>query len=223
MRIDPKYFNTFVISIAISAAIAIVWFSVRYAQNQRTNFTTTVGDGKAIYETWLLNYAGTDSVRAADYRGRYVVLDFWSTWSEPSRLSHAELSEVVQLAPNHIIVLAAGVKDNAELTEDYMRETAYPYLFLNGSAVFQQLLAPGVPTQLLYDPHGTLLDIRVGFRGEGNYARLRELLVQVSRDSLNSTDSSANPPSHVITPSGQFVSNDAPSVHRTDRPINTSF
>jgi thiol-disulfide isomerase/thioredoxin len=177
MRIDPKYFNTFVISIAISAAIAIVWFSISYAKNQRSNFTETLGDGRTLYQTWFKNYAATDSVRASDFAGRYVVIDFWSTWSEPSRRSHAELAEIIAIAPEAVVVLAAGVKDNAELTDEYMRETAYPYIFVNGSDVFQEMLAPGVPTQVIFGPDGKLLQLRMGYRGEGNYATFREVLM----------------------------------------------
>jgi thiol-disulfide isomerase/thioredoxin len=172
MKIDPKYFNLFASVVGITGIAAILYFTISYSVNQRTSFIENVGDGSAIYHYPLPAYTGLDTLRASDYRGRFVVLDFWSTWSGPSQGSHEKLWEAIRNTPDRAVVIAAGVKDNQDLTDNYIAETEYPFQFANGTELFHELLPPGVPSQITFNPDGRLIDIRVGFRGADNYDSL---------------------------------------------------
>lgn len=178
MRIDQKYFNLFVGVVAVFAVMAIIFFNLRYAANQRSGFVENIGDGVELYNTWLVNVAGTDSVRASDFADKYVVIDFWATWSTPAVESHQELWDIIGTRSGEVVVLAATIKDGSEQALDYARQNAYNFIYLNGTDVFQKLLVPGVPSQVVYKPSGELLYVRIGYTRASDYNALRETLGQ---------------------------------------------
>jgi|GEM_PF-278963 len=176
MKIDPKYFNLFAVTIGIAGIAAILYFTIRYSANQHIGFLENLGDGGGLYTHAFPHRNGLDTLRASDYRGKFVVIDFWATWSSPSLGSHDKLWSVTRQFPGHVVVFAAGVKDNAELTAEYIREHSYGFEFVDGSDAFQELLAPGVPSQVTFGPDGSVYDVRTGFRGADNYTALLDTL-----------------------------------------------
>lgn len=176
MKIDPKYFNLFAVTIGIAGIAAIFYFTIRYSANQHIGFLENLGDGRGLYTHAFPHHNGIDTLRASDYRGKFVVVDFWATWSSPSLGSHDKLWRVTRQFPEQVVVFAAGVKDNAELTADYINEYQYGFEFVEGSDAFQELLAPGVPSQVTFGPDGTIFDVRTGFRGADNYTALLDTL-----------------------------------------------
>jgi thiol-disulfide isomerase/thioredoxin len=172
MKIDPKYFNLFATVVGITGLAAIFYFTISYSVNQRNTFIDKVGDGSFVYHYPLLSHDGADTLRASDYRGRFVVLDFWSTWSGPSQGSHQILWQTIRDTPEHVMVIAAGVKDNLELTDQYRATHNYPFQFAIGTELYHELLPPGVPSQFTFDPEGRLIGIRVGFRASETYDSL---------------------------------------------------
>lgn len=176
MRIDPKYFNVFVVTVGITAVIAVIFFNLRYAENQRTQFIENVGDGRDVYNTWLPNLDASDSVSAAQFLDKYVVIHFWSTWSSQSTNEHEALWKAIEPHKDKVQVIAAGVKDNEELTKVYADSLNYNYLFVNGSNLFYELLAPGIPTQIIFAPGGELIDIKIGFRPQNSDDFIKHIL-----------------------------------------------
>jgi thiol-disulfide isomerase/thioredoxin len=174
MRIDQKYFNLFVGIVGGVAIIAIVFFNVRYATNQRAEFIEAIGDGKKLYDTWLVNVSGTDSVKASNFHGQFVIIDFWATWSGPSIQSHIRLWETIERSEAEVTVLAATIKDGGEDALLYARQHPYDFIYLNGTDVFQSLFVPGVPTQIAYNPKGELIYVRVGYNRPSDYNALMD-------------------------------------------------
>ncbi|MCC5927550.1 MAG: TlpA family protein disulfide reductase [Bacteroidetes bacterium] len=182
MKIDPKYFNLFAVTIGVSGIAAIFYFTISYTANQKMGFIENLGDGRNLYEHAFPHRNGVDTLRAKDFAGKFVVIDFWATWSTPSMGSHEKLWAVVRQSTDDVVVLAAGVKDNPELTAEYMQEHPYNFQFVEGSDAFHELLAPGVPTQVTFGPDGSIVDVRLGFRGNDNYDELREILREFRRN-----------------------------------------
>lgn len=119
--------------------------------------------------------SGKDSIRAADFAGKTVILNFWATWSETSASAHRALWNLVQ-NDTSVVVIAAGVKDNEEFTRKYLHEHAYPFIFVNGSDLFHDLMAPGLPVFIVFGTEGELAAIRIGFRNVADLSPIREIL-----------------------------------------------
>ena len=114
-----------------------------------------------------------DSLRGMDFRGKFVVVDFWSTWSDPSIESHTELWSLIQDYSDVFVVIAAGVRDANETIIDFATEKPHPFYYVQGTQVFQKLKVPGVPSQAIFMPSGTMLQLRVGHKGPQDYDVLR--------------------------------------------------
>lgn len=176
MKIDPKYFNLFAGTVAFFALVSIVYFTIRYADNQRGDFIETVGDGRELYQTWFFEISSGDSIRASQFADQIVVIDFWATWSGPSVESHKILQDIVSPINSQIVIIAAGVRDDKDSIEAYATEHAYPYRFVQGTGVFQELKVPGVPSQVIFAPGGRLIDVRVGYKSPDDYNVLRNMI-----------------------------------------------
>lgn len=165
MRIDPKYFNIFMATIAIAVAAAIVIYTVTSSSSERRNFIRFVTESDSLrYESWP--EAGTgDSLRVSDYGGQFVVVDFWSTRNIYGEERHAELAALAERYGGSLRVMAAAVRDDSQAVLDYRSEHEYPFIYVNGNRIFNRYRVPGIPTTLLFDRSGDLHTVFVGYRG----------------------------------------------------------
>ena len=103
--------------------------------------------------------------RLADYRGRYVVLNFWATWCVPCI---QEIPEIAAFAKAHPEVVVLGVamdaEDNVDKVNRFAAKTGhdYPLVFSNAN-VEKQLGDPrALPTTRIYDPTGKVVYDKAG-------------------------------------------------------------
>ena len=102
--------------------------------------------------------------RLADYKGRWVVLNYWATWCVPCV---QEIPEIAAFHRDHKDVAVLGIAIDAEDVPKTKRFAAkvgldYP-LVISDAKVEKQLEPPkGLPTTRIYDPAGKLVFTRLG-------------------------------------------------------------
>lgn len=126
----------------------------------------------------LLN--GTKQVSLHDYRGRYVLVDFWASWCSPCRESLPEYNAIraeIQKAfgEKAFEILAINVDITAEEGRAFIESIhpAYPVLRENAGATQRAYQLMGMPTAFLVDPEGN-----IAFYYDGYSARHGALLRQ---------------------------------------------
>lgn len=176
MKLDQKYFVPFLAVMAIVTALLITFFTVSSQQGQREAFREAIMQQDSLRNETLHELGNSDSLSVSSISDKYVVLDFWATWSNFSLEIHRELAQLVQDYPGKIEIIAAVVQDQPDKITSYMERHNFPFHFVNGTAIFNKYQVPGMPTEIIYNPEGVIQDVYFGYSDTTQFNRLRTLL-----------------------------------------------
>jgi cytochrome c biogenesis protein CcmG/thiol:disulfide interchange protein DsbE len=116
-------------------------------------------------------------VRLSDFRGRYVLLNFWASWCGPCRKEAPELSVLSDRFPETLIVLGINQQETIEAVTVFVSQFAVSYQILldfNGQVSSTYAVSTGLPISLLIDPNGVIREIYVGILSQEQYKYLAE-------------------------------------------------
>lgn len=125
---------------------------------------------QSAYETdgpidFSLQQLGGGTMSVSDFRGQWVVVNYWATWCAPCRKEIPELSEL-HLERGDITVLGLAFEEaGPEEFEEFLAEfqPAYPILLVDVFDPPEPVGAPRVlPTTLLLEPGGRSVKAFVG-------------------------------------------------------------
>lgn len=136
------------------------------------NFTPSniVGVG-SLAPDFALEQPGGGTIRLSDYRGGWLVLNFWATWCGPCR---AEMPLLQELADGEIPaakaiaegvnVLAVDFDESADAVEAFFEEIGLSLTTVldPGGRVSRQYGAYQLPTTLFIDPQGLVRYKQIG-------------------------------------------------------------
>jgi len=102
----------------------------------------------------------------ADYRGRWVVLNFFATWCVPCRTEHPELIRFSQAheAAGDADVLAVVYSDSASAVRDYQEANGgdWPMITDPDGRIALDYGVGGVPESFLINPDGVIVSKLLG-------------------------------------------------------------
>lgn len=180
LRIDPKYFNRFAIIIAVVSMLLLAISSIYLHLSSKDAFYKRAEkEQNLITHAYLKDVFKDDSVRVADYKDKYVVLDFWATYATPSKPLFKELEKYQNQYPGKIVVFAASVRDARPTITKYLKKNQhFPFRFVYGNDLFFHLKIPGLPTFIVFKPGGKLLYSHAGYRNKSALDKLKQALEQ---------------------------------------------
>jgi len=103
--------------------------------------------------------------RLSDYKGKWVLLNFWATWCPPC------LEEIPDLVEMHnarkdkdFVVIGVAMSSSSDSVIAFTRqmEISYPIVLGNDRIVAQIGRVDALPTSYLYDPTGKLVSYQSG-------------------------------------------------------------
>jgi thiol-disulfide isomerase/thioredoxin len=131
--------------------------------------------GEAAPDKELAVLGGEGRGELADYRGRWVLVNFWASWCEPCRDEAPALQSFqAEHEAEGFTVLGINLDDATGDAEDFVEEFGLTYPQLRDGDGRERRAAYGMtgfPESFLVDPEGRIALIR---RGPVNEAFLRE-------------------------------------------------
>jgi cytochrome c biogenesis protein CcmG, thiol:disulfide interchange protein DsbE len=151
-------------SFAVVIAVLVVVGLLGYGLLSKGGQAIAVGDRAP--DKALSKLDGTGTGQIADYRGRWVLVNFWASWCQPCR-AEAPLLESFQQqsAGKPFTVLGIDLDDSTEDAQAFVRRYGLTYPQLregDGRDRRDAYGMTGFPESFLVDPQGRLALIRRG-------------------------------------------------------------
>ena len=152
--------KSFIAVIGVLAAIGLL----AYGLLSKGGATIAVGDPAPDKQLSRLGGDGAGDI--ADYRGRWVLINFWASWCAPCRSEAPALESFQrQHAAQGFTVLGINLDDNTGDATEFVRRYGLTYPQLrdgDGSDRRDAYGMTGFPESFLVDPSGKLVLIRRG-------------------------------------------------------------
>lgn len=101
----------------------------------------------------------------SDYRGKWVLVNYWATWCPPCREELPELEVFYSNNQERAVVLGVNLEDiDAARLRDFVEEQFLSFPILQGDRTSARALGPvqGLPTSYLVTPDGKVVASQVG-------------------------------------------------------------
>ena len=142
--------------IAVLGVLAVVGLLV-FGLASKGSSGVAVGDPAPVTVLPRLEGGGSESI--ADYRGRWVLVNFWASWCPPCRAESPALEELQRRRGGpEFTVLGIDSRDLSEDGRDFVRKygLSYPQLRDAGGDVSHDYGTTGLPESYLVDPKGVV-------------------------------------------------------------------
>ncbi|TWF44185.1 thiol-disulfide isomerase/thioredoxin [Chitinophaga polysaccharea] len=103
----------------------------------------------------------------SDYRGKWLLLDFWGTWCSPCREDLPHLNklaiEINEGKHPENAILAISCHETLETARDFVKANAYVFAAAHSDNQVEKLYqVAGYPTKVLVSPEGKMLELQFG-------------------------------------------------------------
>lgn len=134
--------------------------------------------GKPAPDFTLKNLEGKD-VSLAQFKGKWVILDFWGSWCIWCIKGFPELKENYAKYAGQFEVIGVDCGDTPEQWRDAVKKYELPWVNVynpkSNEALTKAYSIQGFPTKIIVDPAGNVADVTVG-EDPSFYSRLAKLI-----------------------------------------------
>lgn len=135
---------------------------------------------EGIVENAVFTDLDGNDVRVSDFKGKFLIIDFWETWCPPCLQVFPSLDQLREEYPDNFEVLAVtvGMHEGPEDARAFAEENGYDFNWLyDQHGVFTKLGGQGIPFKAYVDPDGNFIKIEMGSHGrEGDYNRTKVMI-----------------------------------------------
>lgn len=146
---------------------------------ERLNLLKRSVIGSKILE-FTLNDENGKAINFSDFKGKFVLVDFWASWCGPCRAENPNLLKAYNAYKDrNFTIIGISLDQNADKWKKAITEDQMPWTQLSDLKGFDNQLSAyygirAIPRNLLIDPHGKI--VAKDLRGEELGKKLTELL-----------------------------------------------
>jgi thiol-disulfide isomerase/thioredoxin len=126
-------------------------------------------------------------IRLSDYRGKYVVLDFWGSWCGPCKMEIPKLKEFYTMNMEDVELIGIACRDTKENLGKALEEYRLKWTQILNNKEQQDLSKKfgikGFPTKIIISPVGIIEGIYLGI-DDDFFIKMSELLSQEKQASI---------------------------------------
>lgn len=153
--------------LAIFLGVAAVIGLLAFGLLSKGDAALALGDEAPDKELQVLGGAPGDTQSLADYRGEYVLVNFWASWCDPCREEAPDLERLQQRKgrAGEFTVVGINLDDATTDAQAFVREYRLTYPQLrdgDGRERRDAYAMTGFPESFLIDPKGRIALIRRG-------------------------------------------------------------
>lgn len=129
----------------------------------------------------ILNCLDGEVFNVSSLRGKWVVIDFWTTWCGPCKKGFEKMKKLYSANSDKIEVVAIACGDHEDTWREMVEKLELPWVNLLASApdvnngTVAGFPVPSYPTKIVIDPEGRLCDYVIG-ETEDFYEKLERLI-----------------------------------------------
>lgn len=109
--------------------------------------------------------AGKD-VNLSDFRGKYVVIDFWGSWCGWCIKGFPALKEAYKKYGDKLVILGVDCNDSPEAWREAVKKYELPWMQVyndqKDGKLYNDYGIQGFPTKVIVNPEGMIVDLTVG-------------------------------------------------------------
>ena len=101
--------------------------------------------------------ASGESFSLADFKGKFLILNFWATWCSPCLKEMPDLEQVyLDLGPKNLVVLAVSMGEGSERVRKFLkkRQYSFPVMVDPDMEITRLYGVRNIPITYLVDPSG---------------------------------------------------------------------
>lgn len=151
--------------------IAFLLFSgiLQYKIHTRSPFGDPITKGAQAPNFQLQDLQGSE-VEFATFRGKVVILSFWTTWCAPCREAYEELKPWFETKQREkgwerVVFLAVNVGEQSDVVEKFARDHGLPFkVVLDAKGeVAARYRVEGIPALFVIDSQGVVQFVKQGY------------------------------------------------------------
>lgn len=132
---------------------------------QRKVAQQALNEEKVEAPNFSLNDLNGNSVSLTDFRGKWVILDFWGSWCAPCLKGMPELKEIYQQYGGRIEIIGVDCNDSEESWRNAVARLELPWISVyqpEDGTVTKAYSVSAFPTKVVINPNGKIQKIYSG-------------------------------------------------------------